>query len=70
MIQMSPNLVAISYSEITIGDRDIASIFSVLNLTLKTRIVVVEPRHHLAQLMQFALLIRDLRAILVTQRRQ
>ena len=45
---MSPKFFAISYSEITIGDRDIASIFPVLDLTLKTRIFGVEIRHHLA----------------------
>ena len=67
---MSPEFVAISYSEITIGDRDIASIFPVLDLTLKTLIFRVDTRYHLAQSIQFAFLIRDLRAMLITQRRK
>ena len=41
---MSPKFVAISDSEITIGDRDIASIFPVLDITLKTRILGVDTR--------------------------
>ena len=49
---MSPEFVAISYSEITIGDRDIASIFPVLDLTLKTRLFGVDTRYHLAQSIQ------------------
>ena len=68
---MSPKFVAISYSEITISDRDIASIFPVLDITLQTRILGVDiTRYHLAQSVQFAFLIRDLRAILITQRRK
>ena len=67
---MSPKFVAISYSEITIGDRDIARIFPVLNLTLKTRIFGVDTRYHLAQSIQFAFLTRDLRAMLITQHRK
>ena len=67
---MSPKCVAISYSEITFGDRDIASLFPVVDLALKTRIFGFDTRYHLAQSIQFAFLIRDLRAILITQRRK
>ena len=67
---MSPKFFAISYSEITIGDPDITSIFPVQDLSLKTPIFGVEIHHHLAQSIHFALLIRDLRAMLITQRRK
>ena len=60
--------IGIIYSEVTISDRGITSIFAVLGSTFETRIFGVEVRHHCLQSIQLTLLTVNLRSVSIMKR--
>ena len=64
---MSPKIIAISNSEVTISDRRITRVFPVLSNTLETRIFGVEVRDQCSQSIQLTFLTGNLRAVSIME---